>query len=203
MSKNIYFHKNTGHYQVAKKINGNQYSFGTYDTYSEAKEIRDYFQENGWDINSRLMFSKNTFIHFYQGKYHVNKTIKGKKISFGVFDSYDDAEHQVMLCKTFGWDLRLKPFNCMKYIHKRIKANGEPVYRIIRWTNQGEEYYGTFNCLDDAQFERDLLICCDWSYDVMESVDDAYDGKEFLTGVQANSISFYKAPKGRIDYGVI
>lgn len=203
MAENIYFHKDTGHYQVAKKINGKSYSFGTYDTFEEAKNVRDYFKDNGWDINERLIFSKNSFIHYYLGKYHVNKTINGRKYSFGVFDDFEDARYQVYLCKRFGWDLRLKPFDCMKYIHKRVHATGKVVYRIVRWVDGKDVYYGTFSNLDDAKFERDLLMVCDWDYDNLESVDDAFNGREFLKGIRVGSIPFYRQPNGRIDYGVL
>ena len=176
MPDNIYFHKDTGHYQVAKKINGNQYSFGTYDTLTEAINVRDYFKKEDWPINKRLIFSKNNFIQFYNGKYYVLKVLNGKRISFGGFDSYHGAEYQVELCKRFGWDLRLKPFDCMKYIRKRVYDNGKVVYRIIRWHNGKEEHYGSFNCLEDAQFERDLLIECDWDYDAVCNVDERICG---------------------------
>lgn len=204
MSEHIYYQKDTGHYQVAKKIKGKQYSFGTYDTLTEAIHIRDYFKKENWPIEKRLMFSKNTFIHYYNGKYHVRKVIDGLRFSFGVFDNYHDAEYQVELCKKFGWDLRLKPFDCMKYIHKRVHDNGRVVYRVIRWHEGKEEYFGSFNRLEDAQFERDLLMCCNWDYDNLESVDDTImEGHKFLDGVKGFNVSFYKAPRGRIDYGMI
>ena len=41
----IHFIKNTGNYQVSKKIKGKQYSFGTYDTLDEALFARDYFKK--------------------------------------------------------------------------------------------------------------------------------------------------------------
>lgn len=200
MSKFIYLHKSTGHYQVSKKIKGKCYSFGTYDTFEEALHVRDYFKKSNWPISERLKFSKNKFVHYYHGKYHVNKTINGKKTSFGVFDNFEDAEYQVELCKRFGWDLRLKPFNCMKHIRKRISSTGRVTYRVVRWTPKGEEFYGTFNKLSDAQFERDLLMLYNWDYDALESFDE---GDEFLTGKANSNIRFYRPPNGRIDYGVI
>jgi len=201
MPENIYLHKDTGHYQVAKKINGKQYSFGTYDTLEEAKQVRDYFKELNWPVSERLKFSKNKFVHYYQGKYHVNKVINGKKTSFGVFTTLEEAEYQVMLCKRFGWDLSLKPFDCMKHIRKREADSGKITYRIIRWTPNGEEFYGTFNNLDDAKFERDLLLLSDWDYDIMESYTLNEDTDEIIKFAKGSW--FYKYPNGRIDYGMI
>ncbi len=201
MPEHIYLHKDTGKYQVAKKICGKQYSFGTYDSLEEAEQVRDYFKENNWPIHERLKFSKNKFIHYYLGKYHVNKTINGKKTSFGVFTNFEDAEYQVLLCKRFGWDLRLKPFDCMKYIRKREMANGRITYQIMRWTSDGEECYGTFNNLEDAQFERDLLMLSNWDYDVMESFGESVGGECWVTKFAKGSY-FYRQPHGRIDYGL-
>ena len=203
MSEYIYLIKTTGHYNVSKKIDGKQYSFGTYDTLEEAIHVRDYFKKLNWPISERLRFSKNTFIHYYQGKYHVRRVINGKRFSFGVFDNYEDAEYQVTLCKRFGWDTSLKPFDCMKYIRKRVSLTGKTKYRIIRWTPSGEEFYGTFNTLRDAQFERDLLILIDWDYSNLEIIDDSINGDKFLEGTANTNIQFYRPPNGRIDYGVI
>ena len=205
MAEFIYYHKETGNYQVAKKIKGKQYSFGTYTTLEEAEQIRDYFKNRDWPISERLRFSKNKYIHYYNGKYHVNKIINGKKTSFGVFTKLEDAEYQVELCKRFGWNPLLKPFDCMKHIWKRIRDNGEVTYRIVRWTPEGNEYYGTFTNLTDAQFERDFLILSDWDYDIMESlIDESLDGEEYLTHKRTKGkVYFYKQPRGRIDYGVI
>lgn len=200
--QNIYFRKDTGHYQVRKKIKGKNYSFGTYDTLEEAEHVRDYFKNLNWPISERLRFSKNRFIHYFRGKYHVNKVINGKKISFGTFEELEDAEYQVTLCKRFGWHKSLKPFDCMKYIQKRIHPTGKVVYRIIRWTPLGNEFYGTFNNLEDAQFERDFLILCDWDYEVMESLNETFDGESWITKFAKGNF-IYKQPNGRIDYGVV
>ena len=57
--------------------------------------------------------------------------ITGKKLSFGFFDTFEEDQHQVELCKSFGWDLLLKPFVCMKYILKLVHDSGKTVWRII------------------------------------------------------------------------
>lgn len=186
---------------VSKKIKGKCYSFGTYDTLEEAIITRQYFENHNWDLSERLIFSKNSFIHYYNGKYHVNKTRNGKKTSFGVFDNYNDAKYQVILCKRFGWDVRLKPFDCMKYIRKRVSSTGRVTYRIIRWTSSGEEFYGTFNNLKDAQFERDMLMLSNWNYDILEGlIDESIDGDKWLNGRTITKNQYYKYPNGRIDY---
>ena len=204
--KHIYFHKETGHYQVGKKIEGKQYSFGTYSTIEEAIKVRDYFKENNWPIHERLKFSKTRFIQKTSaGNYMVVKQNKyGEKRSFGVFKSLKEAEHQVRLCVRFNWDKRLKPFDCMKYIRKRTSSTGKVTYRIIRWTSKGEIFYVTFNNLEVAQFERDFLVLSGWDYDIMEHlIDESFGGTKFLEGKYCKKSFIYNSPNGQIDYGMI
>ena len=76
----------------------------------------------------------------------------------------------------------------MIYIHKRVHDSGKTVWRIIRWHNGKEVHYGTFNTLDDTQFE---------------SVNDAINGHQFLDGLKPFAQPIYKSSNGQIDYGVL
>ena len=53
------------------------------------------------------------------------------------------------------------------YIHN---SNGR--FMILKEINKKMEYFGTFDTMEDAIAERDLLIKCNWDYDVMESIDE-------------------------------
>lgn len=195
----IHYIKPTGNYQVSKKINGSQVSFGNYDTLAEAVKWRDYFRDNNWRTLDRLHYSKSQHIQkLANGKYKVVKQKNKRKISYGVFDTIEEAEYQVKLCKTFDWDIRLKPFNCMQYIHKRTREDGSIAYRIVKHTRYGPEYYGTFNNLEDAKYERDLLLLSDWDYERVATIFD--EGEDWLTGKKSTSIHYYRQPNGRIDY---
>ena len=195
----IHYIKDTGNYQITRKINGSNVSFGTYNTLKEAIKYRDHFQKNNWNLTERLHYSKSShIIRLPSGKYNVIKQKNGRKISYGVFDTLSEAEYQVKLCKTFNWDIRLKPFNCMKYIYKRKTVNGYH-YRIIRTdSHDRQDHYGTFRNLEDAKYERDLLLLCDWDYEKVSTLID--EGDSWLKNKMNTRVQFYKQPNGRIDY---
>lgn len=195
----VYFMKSTGNYQIHKKINGVDVNFGTYTSLDEALFWRDYFEENNWNTNERLFYSKSSYIsRLPSGKYNVVKQFNGTKISYGTFDTIEEAEYQVKLCKRFGWDIRLKPFDCMKHIIK-MDDGRKAIYRIGREEDNKTVYYGSFNNLLDAQFERDLLVLCDWDYEALDSIDESCDGDFWLTNKKASTL-FKKNPKGVNDY---
>lgn len=200
----IHFQKSTGNYFISKKVDGVQHHFGTYSTLDEAIKYRDYFQKNNWRLTERLHYSKSEYIRqLPSGRYCVEKQRDGTSVSYGTFDNLEEAEHQVRLCKSFGWDLRLKPFDCMKYIRAREMAHGRVVYRIEKEIQGDTCYFGTFNNLDDAKYERDLLVLCGWDYDALASINEVFDDDRFLEGKLAKSNFIYNPPNGRIDYGVL
>lgn len=195
----IHHIKNTGNYQVSKKINGKTVSFGNYSDLDEALFWRDYFKENDWNTNERLFYSNSKYItRLPSGRYQVIKQHNGTKTSYGTFNTIEEADYQVRLCKRFGWDIRLKPFDCMKYII-RMDDGRDAIYRIGREEDGKTVYYGSFKNLIDAQFERDLLILCDWDYDALNSIDESVDGVSWLRGKTAGTF-FQKNIKGVNDY---
>lgn len=200
----IHFQKSTGNYFISKKVEGVQTHFGTYSTLEEAINYRDYFIEHNWNLTERLHYSKSSYIRrLPSGRFEVLKQKDGSSVSYGTFDTLTEAEHQVMLCKSFQWDIRLKPFDCKKYIRVREMTNDRIVYRIEKEINGDTYYFGTFNSLDDAKYERDLLVLCDWNYDALDSINEAFDGDSFLEGKLTEKNFIYNPPNGRIDYGVL
>ncbi|MBQ6220125.1 MAG: hypothetical protein IJH63_10310 [Methanobrevibacter sp.] len=195
----IHLIKSTGNYQVSKKLDGRQVSFGNYNTLNEAKRARDYFQKHGWKTSERLCYSKSRYIQkLPSGRYQVNRQWNNTKVSYGTFDTLEEAEYQVLLCKRFNWDIRLKLFDCMKHIIKRNDGR-KAIYRIGREEDGKTVYYGSFENLIDAQFERDLLILCDWDYEAISSIDETSNGLLFLNGKTASTL-YRQNPKGVNDY---
>ena len=72
------------------------------------------------------------------------------------------------------------------------------IYRICHEENGRSVYYGAFNNLLDAQFERDLLILYNWDIEkICECVDGSTNGEKWLDGKMMKS-SFEK--RIRNDY---
>lgn len=201
----IHLIKTTGNYQITRKIKGRTYSFGTYDSLDEAIHARDYFEKINWNLTFRLHYSKsNHIVKLPSGKYSVIKqkdTGKGHNttISYGTFNTLEEAEHQVKLCKTFNWDKRLKPFDCMKYIHKRVYPSGTVVYRIIKNINGKPEVFGAFKNLEHAKYERDLLMTVNWDVEALDSIDESLGETSWLIGKYGKT-PIYMPVNGRIDY---
>lgn len=200
----IHLLKTTGHYQISRKVKGKTYSFGTYATLKEAIKARDYFESINWNITFRLHHSKsNHIVKLPSGKYSVIKqkdTGKGHNttISYGTFNTHEEAEHQVKLCKTFQWDKRLKPFDCMKHIHKRTYPSGTVVWRIIKNINGKQEIFGAFQNLEHAKYERDLLMTVNWDVEALDSIDESQGTDQWLGKYGKNQ--YYTPANGRIDY---
>lgn len=194
----IHLIKSTGNYQVSKKIDNVQVSFGNYSNLNEAKKARDYFKKHNWKLSERLCYSKSKYIQkLPSGRYQVIQQKNNTKISYGTFDTLGEAEYQVLLCKRFDWDIRLKPFDCMKHIVK-MNDGRNAIYRIGREEDGKLVYYGSFEKLVDAQFERDLLILCGWDYDALDSIDETSNGLKFLD-IKKPVTFFEKYPNGRND----
>ena len=102
----ISFRKSRGCYFIQKRINGKHVLFGEYKSLKEAIKWRDYFLKRNWNPDERLINSKGKFIEKYgEDKYIIRKTIKGKRLTFGVFNDYKKAEKEVELLKKYGWNL--------------------------------------------------------------------------------------------------
>ena len=51
-----YIHKWEKGYMISKQVNGIYYYFGNYQSIDKAKQVRDYFVANDWNINERFKF---------------------------------------------------------------------------------------------------------------------------------------------------
>lgn len=98
-----------GKFMITKWVNGKKYYFGRFDTLEEARSVRDYFIEHGWDITERFKFRKvKPFQHIMiseEGNYRVVKRINGKLTHFGTFHNLKDAQLERDLLMKFDWDL--------------------------------------------------------------------------------------------------
>lgn len=109
-SKLIYFDKRKGTYVITKNIFGKKYNFGTYKSLKDAREARNYFEENGWlnclDERLKFTYKKPKYIIWLKNRrvWQIRKWINGKYEIFGQFKNYDDAVEEVELLKEVNWD---------------------------------------------------------------------------------------------------
>ena len=92
-------------YFIFKRIGEKTCFFGTYYSLEKARNVRDYFENNGWNLNERFHFSDVNYVSKNHGKYIVRKTIDGKKVSFGQFKDKESAIEEATLLKRCNWDL--------------------------------------------------------------------------------------------------
>ena len=107
INKNIYFR--LGKYRIIKSINGHDYYFGSFDTLEEAEERVKQIRLKGWENvirdNERLVETTVTnIIQIPNGKYEIVKHLNNTRETFGVFDTYEEAEQEVKLLRRCNWD---------------------------------------------------------------------------------------------------
>ena len=107
-TEHISFNKANNSFVIHKRVNGKVIHFGYYDTIEESIERRDYFRKHGWDIDLRLKFSKKRPTGYIDqlpyGKFIIRKTINGKRLTWGIFDTFEEAEHERELLRQCNWD---------------------------------------------------------------------------------------------------
>lgn len=199
-TKNISYRKPST-YEVVKRINGKLEYFGRYHTLEEAIKWRDYFQQNKWNLDLRLVGTVNKNIYFKLGKYRIYKRINGKEYGFGSFNTYEDAEKRVKEIRLIGWEKvlynneRLLETTVTNIIHL---PNGK--FEIVKTINGVRETFGCFDNYDDAVDEVKLLRKCNWDYDIIcESIDESDNGIIFVDNDKKMSSPFEKKLK-RMDY---
>ena len=73
-----------------------------------------------------------------------------------------------------------KPDTCTKEKYIYPKNNGK--YIIIKYFNKKLESFGVFDTLNEAIRERDLLIKCNWDYELVCEVDERINNKTIYLG---------------------
>lgn len=91
--------------------------------------------------------------------YYIRKYINGKHIYLGYGKTLIIALMRLDWCRANNW----KPYRPDKsYIQKT-----EWGYTLRKWNGERTEHFGLFKTLDEAIKERNLLMRCDWDYDVL------------------------------------
>lgn len=108
LNKNIYFKQ--GKYRIFKNLNGKDYYFGSFNTFEEAEQRVSEIRLKGWEnviLNNERLIKTTTsnIVQLKNGKYEIIKNINGIKHTFGVFNTYEEAEDEVKLLRKCNWCL--------------------------------------------------------------------------------------------------
>ena len=129
-SQYISFNRSNNNWVIQKRINGKLIHFGYYLTLKEARKYRDYFIKNDWDTTFRLKFSKKRKEGYIEqlpnGKWIIRKTIKGERLTWGIFTDYESAEEELNKLRMCDWDYSAlcesldERINGMKIINNKV-----------------------------------------------------------------------------------
>lgn len=180
-TKYISYRKHLDVYEIIKVINRKTEYFGRYHSLEDAIKWRDFFIENEWNTDLRLIGTPNKNIKFNHGKYLIYKNIDGKEFSFGSFDNYEDAEKRVNEIRLIGWEKVI--FNNERLLETTVKniiklPNGK--YQVRKMIDGKQYYFGVYNNYEDAVEEVKFLRKCNWNYDAIDSIDESNDGVHFV-----------------------
>lgn len=100
----------------------------------------------------------------------IREWLQYKQKTCGFYNIKSEAEERVKFLKKHDWDLKHSKItgrrnytgNELKYIYK-----SHDTYQIHKILDGSIYHFGTFNSLDEAKKERDLLIKCNWDYDLL------------------------------------
>lgn len=174
-----YIFETGNRYLVVKQLNGKHKYFGGFHSLEEAKEHRDYCVEHGWSEDCVKRKRRNRRLtdelHIQEvgdtGKYRVVKLVDGKYVYFGTFDTLDDARRHRDYCISKGWSsdcrvLTRKKHNLPSYI---TRSGGG---FLLQKRSKVHNYRQWFKCLEDAVYERELLLKVDWDEERLWELDE-------------------------------
>lgn len=166
-NKHICYRANKKIYEINKYHNGKMVYYGKFNTLKEARKVRDWLIKNNWEwIVPDEDYHKFDFIyHYFNGSFRICRN----NHHYGIYDSLTEALNakKVFEANNWGWE----PAYDMDKRYIRLTPAGN--YIIVKKFNGCPQYFGTFNCLEDAIKERDLLMENNWNYDNLESINES------------------------------
>ena len=176
-----YIYKQHGKFVVRRVISGEFVDFGTFSSLEEARKVRDDLVYNNWgEYNIPRNRGYGKYITKVNNKFKVQRAINGEVISFGYYDTLEEATKARDKFESENWKNIPEQKRKSKYIHKTPR--GYVIYKRI----DGElKHFGTFITLEEAEKERDKLIENGWQLNERKSDSTNYgrniefDGKFF------------------------
>ena len=176
--KHVSYYNNS--YNIVKNVNGKNIRFGSFPTLEEAQRYVEYCKTHDWGHECVIKKNDTTPEKKYiaslpNGSYQVGKNFGSKRISFGVFQSFEEAQKHRDFCVEHDWDINICrrlvcPHNhtLPKYISKYKNR-----YVIQKFKDYELVVRISFTNLEDAVKERDLLMECGWDENLLMELDEA------------------------------
>lgn len=122
-------------------------------------------------------------------KWRIQKEHDGKTYYFGRYHKLEDAMKVRDLLETINYGFLLDP---MRNINQM--SNGRWYLRKYR---DGESIYnGSFDTLEEAQYERDVMEAADWDF-------EATCGAGELTGDEKKYGQKFRIKEGGLNHGIV
>lgn len=194
--KYIIFYK--GIFLINKAFDGRVYNFGKFDSLEDAELAREILLNNNWnqfEIPEEL-YSWHFFVNFNppMNAFEVMNLIGDDFISFGLFETIEDAKSAVQILRKNNWDGSKIPINLYseKSNIRETGRWGDRFFTVVRKVNGQIINYSSFDTYEEAVYERNKLLLSNWVEETFEEkfdeyiylgVDDRYYLKNEVNGV--------------------
>ena len=113
-----------------------------------------------------IMFFDKEFISEIKGKYNVHRTIKGKDIDFGTFDTLEEAIAHRNKLEDDGWPVPIVRSTNSEDSIEHIKKSSDNQYIVFKVINNKEKTFGPYNSLNEAKIAKRNLLSNGWESDL-------------------------------------
>lgn len=169
-----YISKSHNKFIVRRIISGQFVEFGSFDNLEDARKFRDELILDNWGkYNIKPTRGYGKYIAKVGDKYRVQKTINGKPIVFGLYETLEEATLARDEFEAENWKNIPDTSEIVshRYIYK--SSRGYDIYKRI----DGEiKHFGTFKTFEEASKARDNFIQNNWRLEKDES-DYTYYGR--------------------------
>jgi len=150
-----------GKFSIDRVFNDVKYNFGIFESLDDALSYLEYLEEEGWplEVTDQTEDGLPSNIEEIDGKFSVFKYIMGEKITFGEFDTLDEAKRIKNNLISNAWESL--EYNDRGAYAKYIRKSGDKF--MVSRTYKGETHiFGYFNTFDEAMDVRERLIETNW-----------------------------------------
>ena len=123
-TNNITYEKSkNGNYKLRKQVRLKRVTIGRYHSYDLTLHLKEYLEKNNWDettvqhiINvTKTIQQRDKYIEYYNNKYHIYKTINGKRQNYGDYEDIEQARYIRQQLIKDNWDKTKIPEYLEKY----------------------------------------------------------------------------------------